>query len=55
MKLADIITMEYSKFMFKYKNKMLPSSFNNHSTELEKIHSHNILEEWFWRIFSQVL
>jgi len=29
--------------MFKYENKMLPSSFNNYFTKLEKIHSHKVL------------
>ena len=33
--------MEFAKFIFKFKNNMLPSSFNNYFIDLNKIHKHN--------------
>ena len=41
LKLKDMIKMEYAKFMFKFKNKMLPSSFDNYFTNLDKVHKYN--------------
>ena len=41
LKLNDMIKMEMAKFMFKFNNQMLPSSFNNYFIELDKIHNYN--------------
>ena len=36
-----MLKMELVKFMFKFKNKMLPNSFNNYFLRLDKIHEYN--------------
>ena len=41
LKLEDMTKMEKAKFMFKYKNKMLPISFDNYFLKLEKVHKYN--------------
>ena len=33
--------MEIAKFMFRFKNKMLPISFDNYLTNLSEIHKYN--------------
>ena len=38
LKLKDMINMEFAKFMYKYENHMLPSSFDNYFIQLESIH-----------------
>jgi len=39
--LDDMIKMEHAKFMFKFENNMLPSSFNNYFTKLENVLHYN--------------
>ena len=41
LKLKDMIRLEFAKFIFKFKNNMLPSSFNNYFIDLNKVHKHN--------------
>ena len=41
LKLKDMINMEFAKFMYKYENHMLPSSFHNYIIKLESIGLHN--------------
>ena len=36
-----MIAMEYSKFIFKFRNHMLPDSFNCYFTKLENVHKCN--------------
>ena len=40
LKLKDMINMEFAKFMYKYENHMLPSSFDNYFIKLESIHNY---------------
>ena len=41
LKLEDMITMEYAKFILKFNNHMLPDSFNCCFTKLENVHKYN--------------
>ena len=41
LKLEDMIKMEFAKFMFKFNNNMLPTSFNNYFLKLDKVHNYN--------------
>ena len=41
LKLKGMIRLEFAKFIFKFINNMLPSSFNNHFIDLNKIHKHH--------------
>ena len=41
LKLKDMIKFEFAKFIFKFKNNMLPLSFSNYFVDLTKIHKHN--------------
>ena len=41
LKLKDMINMEFAKFFFKFKNNMLPSSFNNYFINLHNVHKYN--------------
>ena len=41
LKLMDMINMEFAKFMYKYENHMLPSSFDNYFIKLESIHNYS--------------
>ena len=41
LKLKDMINMEIAKFMFKFNNNMLPSSFDNYFTRLDEVHNYN--------------
>ena len=41
LKLEDMISMEYAKFIFKFNNHMLPDSFNCYFTKLEYVHKCN--------------
>lgn len=41
LKLNDMIRMEFAKFMYKYNNHMLPSSFNSYFTKLDQIHRYD--------------
>ena len=41
LKLDDMIKMELAKFIFKFKNQMLPSSFNNYFINLNQVHKYN--------------
>ena len=36
-----MIKFEFAKFIFKFKNNMLPLSFSNYFVDLTKIHKHN--------------
>ena len=36
-----MIEFEFAKFIFKFKNNMLPLSFSNYFVDLTKIHKHN--------------
>ena len=40
LNLEDLIKMEFAKFMFKFSNNMLPTSFNNYFLKLDKVHNH---------------
>ena len=35
-----MIKIEFAKFIFKFKNQMLPSSFNNYFINLNQVHVH---------------
>ena len=41
LKLKDMIRLEFAKSVFKLKNNMLPSSFNNYFIDLNKTHKHS--------------
>ena len=41
LKLKDMINMEFAKFMYKYENHMLPSSFDNYFIRLESMHNYS--------------
>lgn len=41
LKLDDMITMEYAKFLYRFSNNMLPEYFNNYFTDLKLVHQHN--------------
>ena len=41
LKLEDMIKMEFAKFMFKFNNCMVPTSFNNYFLKLDKIRYYN--------------
>jgi len=41
LKIEDMIEMQYAKFMFKFNNQMLPTSFNNYFIILDNVHNHN--------------
>ena len=41
LKLEDMIKMEFAKFMFKFNNNILPTSFNNYFLKLDKVHNYN--------------
>ena len=41
LKLEDMIKMEFAKFMFKFNNNMLPTSFNNYFLKLDKVYNYN--------------
>jgi len=40
-KIEDMIEMEYVKFMFKFNNQMIPTSFKNYFIRLDNVHNHN--------------
>lgn len=40
LKLHDMFEMEIAKFMFKFNNQMLPSSFNNYFIKLDQVHEY---------------
>ena len=41
LKLKDMVKIEIAKFMFRFKNKMLPIFFDNYFTNLSEIHKYN--------------
>ena len=41
LKLEDMFKLELAKFCFKYKNNLLPKSFNHFYTATNSIHNHN--------------
>ena len=41
LELKDMVKMEIAKFMFRFKNKMLPISFDNYFTNFNEIHKYN--------------
>ena len=41
LKLDDMLNMEIAKFVFKFKNQLLPDFFNNY-TKLDNVHNYNI-------------
>ena len=41
LKLKDMVNMEFAKFMYKYENHLLPSSFDNYFIKLESIHNYS--------------
>ena len=41
LKLKDLVKMEITKFMFRFKNKMLPISFDNYFINLSETHKYN--------------
>ena len=45
LKLKDMTKFEFAKFIFKFKNNMLPLSFNNYFVDLNKVHKHNIRQK----------
>ena len=46
LKLDDMIKMELAKFIFKFKNQMLPSSFNNYFINLNQVHKYNTRQKF---------
>ena len=46
LKLDDMIKMELAKFIFKFKNQMLPSSFNNYFINLNQVHKYNTWQKF---------
>ena len=46
LKLNDMIKMELAKFIFKFKNQMLPSSFNNYFMNLNQVHKYIIRQKF---------
>ena len=45
LKLKDMVKTEIAKFMFRFKNKMLPISFNNYLTNFSEVHKYNIRQK----------
>ena len=45
--------MKIAKFMFKFKNKMLPISFDNYLTNLSEIHIYNSKQKAFKKVFEK--
>ena len=41
IKLFDLVTLSISVFMYKFHNKLLPSTFNTFFTRFSKIHNYN--------------
>ena len=42
LKLDEMIALEYTKFIFKFNNHMLPDSFNHYFTKLDSVLKYNI-------------
>ena len=42
LKLDDMIAIDYTKFIFKFNNHMLPDSFNYYFTKLDSVYKYNI-------------
>lgn len=59
LKLEDMVTMEFAKFMYKFNNQMLPNSFDNYFIKLETVHSYNTRQkqrnEYFQSYFGSEL
>ena len=49
--LTDMIKLEFTKFMFKYNNRLLPPSFNIYFTKLDVIHRYNTRQKVTSEIF----
>ena len=46
LKLDYMIKMELAKFIFKFNNQMLPSSFNNYFINLNQVHKYNTRQKF---------
>ena len=46
LKLDDMIKTELAKFIFKFKNQMLPFSFNNYFINLNQVHKYNTRQKF---------
>ena len=51
LRLEDMIDMEFAKFVFKFKNKMLPTSFDKYFTKIANVHNYNTSQKTRYKFY----